>query len=100
MLFDVVVTSEIESLAHRVNISFSKEGANIRLKARQFSHRASQSGAVSIYEPQYLNHLYLAFLLPLRLNASGTASLQELFLPSRARAGPPDASAEERALAH
>jgi hypothetical protein len=90
--FDVVVTSEIESLAHRVNVSLSKKRANIRLKAGQFSHRASQFGAVSIYEPQYLNYLYLAFSLPLSLNASGT-SLQAPFLPAGARAGPPDASA-------
>jgi hypothetical protein len=61
------------------------------LKARQFSHRASQSGAVSIYEPQYLNHLHLAFLLPFSLNASGTAGRG---------AGPLDARAEERALGH
>jgi hypothetical protein len=42
VLFDVIVTSQVERLAHGLNVSFRKEWAKVRLKARRFRHRASQ----------------------------------------------------------
>jgi hypothetical protein len=40
----VVVTSEVERLAHRLNVSFRKQWANIGLKARRVGHAPSQLG--------------------------------------------------------
>jgi hypothetical protein len=42
VLFDVIVTSQVERLAHALNISLRKERANVHLKARRFRHCASQ----------------------------------------------------------
>jgi hypothetical protein len=42
VLFDVIVTSQVERLAHALNVSLRKERANVRLKARRFRHCASQ----------------------------------------------------------
>jgi hypothetical protein len=46
VLFDVIVTSQVERLAHALNISFRKERANVHLKARRFHHCASQAPRV------------------------------------------------------
>ena len=43
MFFDVIVTSQVERLAHALNVPFRKERANVRLKARRFRHCASQA---------------------------------------------------------
>ena len=43
VLFYVIVTSQVERLAHAQNVPFRKERADIRLKARRFRHCASQS---------------------------------------------------------
>jgi hypothetical protein len=42
VLFDVIVTSQVERLAHALNVSLGKERANVRLKARRSHHYASQ----------------------------------------------------------
>jgi hypothetical protein len=42
VLFDVIVTSQVERLAHALNVPFGKERANVYLKARRFRHCASQ----------------------------------------------------------
>jgi hypothetical protein len=42
VLFDVIVTSQVERLAHALNVSLRKERPNVRLKARRFRHCASQ----------------------------------------------------------
>ena len=42
MPFDVIVTSQVERLAHALDVSFRKERTNVRLKARRFCHCASQ----------------------------------------------------------
>ena len=42
MPFDVILTSQVERLAHSLDVSFRKERANVRLKARRFRHCASQ----------------------------------------------------------
>jgi hypothetical protein len=42
VLFDVIVTSQVERLAHALNVSFRKERADVHLKARRFRHCASQ----------------------------------------------------------
>ena len=42
VLLDVIVTSQVEPLAHPLNVSFRKERANVHLKARRFRHCASQ----------------------------------------------------------
>ena len=42
MLFDVIVTVQIEALPHAFNVSFRKERQNVRLKARRFRHSASR----------------------------------------------------------
>ena len=42
MLFDVIVTSQVERLSHALNVALRKERANVRLEARRFRHRASQ----------------------------------------------------------
>jgi hypothetical protein len=54
--FDVIVTSQVERLAHALNVSLRKERANIHLKARRFRHCASQvldytDVAVSLVNP-------------------------------------------------
>jgi hypothetical protein len=41
VLFDVIVTSQVERLAHALNVSLRKERANVHLKARGFRHCAS-----------------------------------------------------------
>src|SRR5580692_1796522 len=38
MLFDVIVTSQVERLAHALNVSLRKQRSNIHLKARRFRH--------------------------------------------------------------
>jgi hypothetical protein len=43
MLFDVIVTPQVERLAHALNVSLRKERTNVRLKARRFRHRASHA---------------------------------------------------------
>jgi hypothetical protein len=43
VVFDVIVTSQVERLAHPANVSFRKERADVSLKARRFRHCASQS---------------------------------------------------------
>jgi hypothetical protein len=42
VLSDVIATSQVERLAHALNVSLRKERANIHLKARRFRHCASQ----------------------------------------------------------
>jgi hypothetical protein len=42
MLFDLIVTSQVERLAHALNVSLRKERSNVHLKARRFRHCASQ----------------------------------------------------------
>jgi hypothetical protein len=42
VLFNVIVTSQVERLAHTFNVSLCEERANIHLKARRFRHCASQ----------------------------------------------------------
>jgi hypothetical protein len=58
VLFDVIVTSQVERLAHALNVSFRKERANVHLKARRFRHCASQvldytDVAVSFVNPKH-----------------------------------------------
>ena len=43
MLFDVIVTSQVERLAHALNVSLRKQRANVHLKARRFRHCASHA---------------------------------------------------------
>jgi hypothetical protein len=43
VLFDVIVTSQIERLAHALKVPFREERANVRLKAGRFRHCASQA---------------------------------------------------------
>jgi hypothetical protein len=38
VLFDVVVTSQVERLAHALNVALRKEWANVRLEAGLFCH--------------------------------------------------------------
>ena len=42
MLFNVIVISQVERLAHALNVPLRKERANVHLKARRFRHCASQ----------------------------------------------------------
>jgi hypothetical protein len=42
VLLDVIVASQVERLAHALNVSLRKERADIYLKARRFRHCASQ----------------------------------------------------------
>src|SRR5580698_6620649 len=42
VLFDVIVTCQVEGLHHSLNVSLRKKGPNVRLKARRFRHCASQ----------------------------------------------------------
>jgi hypothetical protein len=42
VLFDVIVTPQVEGFAHALNVSLCKERANVHLKARRFRHCASQ----------------------------------------------------------
>jgi hypothetical protein len=42
VLLDVIVTSQVERLAHASNVPFRKERADVSLKARRFRHCASQ----------------------------------------------------------
>ena len=57
VLFDVIVTSQVERLAHTLNVSFCKERPNVHLKARRFHHCASEVRdyrdlAVSVVNPE------------------------------------------------
>jgi hypothetical protein len=59
VLFDVIVTSQVERLAHALNVSLRKERANVHLKARRSRHCASQvldytDVAVSFVNPKLL----------------------------------------------
>jgi hypothetical protein len=42
VLFDVIVTSQVERLAHALNVSLRKERPDVHFKARRFHHCASQ----------------------------------------------------------
>ena len=42
VLLNVIVTPQVEGLAHALNVSLRKERANVYLKARRFRHFASQ----------------------------------------------------------
>jgi hypothetical protein len=42
VLFDVIVTVQIEPFAHAFNVPFGEERENVRLKARGFRHGASR----------------------------------------------------------
>jgi hypothetical protein len=42
VLLDVIVASQVERLAHALNVSLRKERADVHLKARRFRHCASQ----------------------------------------------------------
>jgi hypothetical protein len=42
VLFNVIVTSQVERLAHALNVPLRKERANVHLIARRFRHCASQ----------------------------------------------------------
>jgi hypothetical protein len=60
VLFNVIVTSQVEGFAHALNVSFRKQRANIHLKARRFRHCASQvldyadvSGWLAPYTQEY-----------------------------------------------
>ena len=43
MVFDLIVTFQVEPLLHAFNVSLRKERPNVRLKARRFRHCASQA---------------------------------------------------------
>ena len=38
MLFNVIATSQVERLAHALNVALRKERANVRLEAGRFCH--------------------------------------------------------------
>jgi hypothetical protein len=59
VLFDVIVTSQVERLAHALNVPFRKERANVRLKACRFRHCASQA---LDYTPVAVSFVHLNFL--------------------------------------
>jgi len=42
VLFDIIVTSQVERRAHALNVSFRKERADVHVKASRFRHCASQ----------------------------------------------------------
>jgi hypothetical protein len=55
VLFNVVVTSQVECLAHALNISFRKERPNVHLKARRFRHCASRKSPLGTKPPAPTN---------------------------------------------
>jgi hypothetical protein len=91
----VVILSEIERLAHGAHVTFCEERANVCLKTRHFSHRASQPGLFA--SPSTFAD-YHRYFVSVDVNADAIASLQEPFPPVREQIGHPGASAEEPAL--
>jgi hypothetical protein len=54
MVLDVIVTSQVERLAHALNVPLRKERADVHLKARSFRHCASQALRVVLVDVPHM----------------------------------------------
>ena len=59
MPLNVIVTRQVERLAHALNVSICEERANVRLKAGRLRHRASQLLDYTDIEVSFVNPKFL-----------------------------------------